>query len=304
MYRKHQLPIKRKIKSWADLYVLERMHKCRSYAPVDKNVYDMELAAESYKHTKYMSKQWHQFTYDSIVHSCFRIKYKDNRGKQVKKVIYEKNRQIYDRNIKEPKVILLQTGLLDAALEVDEGRNLCIISPTYHNSICSGFFYGHVNPETELCKESNLYNIASCAAFYKKWENNRLRKKQRKGKYIHSLFYMHKVLFERDDILKRYDVIMCWPPKCSANHRNAITHNEIEELIEDRLSYAFSAAEERGVSTVVLNDWGCDDFLLNNPYTVARAAKKAMQDKQIERVVFAIRNKEHYRIFRYVFDNK
>lgn len=150
------------------------------------------------------------------------------------------------------------------------------------------FIDGSIAQEECLCHASNLYNVlVQFTDGYYKWNNENKNHALYKDR---ALYTPEIIFFSKDGEQTKCDVITCAAPNKSAAQKYCnISDEENADVLESRIQFLLSVAQEHEVKTLILGAYGCGVFG-QAPKEVAVTFKKALQSApwSFERVIFAI----------------
>lgn len=150
------------------------------------------------------------------------------------------------------------------------------------------FIEGSIAQEECLCHASCLYNVlVQFTDSYYKWNNEN----KNRALYMDRALYTPDIVFESGDGKQMMcDVITCAAPNKSAAQKYCnVSDKENADVLESRIRFLLSVAQEHESKTLVLGAYGCGVFG-QNPYEVATTFKNVLQNELwgFERVIFAI----------------
>lgn len=166
------------------------------------------------------------------------------------------------------------------------------------------FIDGSKAQEECLCHESFLYNVLNrFAIVYYAWND----KNKNKALYLNRALYSPNVIFERDDELKKCNVITCAAPNKSAAQKYCnVSSKENSAILRDRIRFVLDIAKKSGVKTLILGAFGCGVFG-QNPKEVVSIFKEYLlgEYKIFNKVIFAVPNGQdgNYSSFKETFNS-
>ena len=207
-----------------------------------------------------------------------------------------KNTVVYDNSFK-PKGIaegdlgldgvtctVLQEDTVSAIFEKTEGKIAALNFASYKEP-GGGFLNGSRAQEECLCHESTLYNVLSQKMDYYEWNRANLNHALYKPRAL----YSPDIIFEKNGIVKKCDVITCAAPNYSAASK-FVTLEENNRVLEGRIKFILEIAKDQKVDTLILGAFGCGVFQ-QKPEVVARLfdkhIKSTFYNEKIN-VIFAI----------------
>lgn len=182
------------------------------------------------------------------------------------------------------QIVVADTDSVTAAIRYQSGRTAILNFASYKNP-GGRFLDGSMAQEEALCHESILYNVLK--RFEKSYyEKNREQKNR--ALYLNRALYSENVLFLNDEGEYRFDVITCASPNYGAAKKYCnVTREENREVLESRIRFVLSLAEEKGIDTLILGAYGCGVFG-QDPAEVSRIFHENVAKTRIRRVIFAI----------------
>lgn len=186
-------------------------------------------------------------------------------------------------------------------MEYDSKRIAVLNFSSYFNP-GGGFLKGAITQEESLCHISGLYNVLSSLDIYKE------RKEQDRKippEYGDEIIYSPGVPFvqgyDTSNKPMLVDVVTCSAPNCN---RVPIAHSDsYRKAIDRRALGIYIEPYLQGCDVLILGAWGCGVFK-NDPALIASVFKE-LNDKfgcLYSKVVYAIPNKQVYKIFENVFE--
>lgn len=137
-----------------------------------------------------------------------------------------------------------------------------------------------------LCHSSTLYNILSYfRSTYYDWNKRNLNK----GLYMNRALYSPDVIFERDHLIKKIDVVTCAAP----NKRVAMDYCKVSEsdnftTLYSRIKFILDIAQIQSAQILILGAFGCGVFK-QSPDEVAYIFKTLLLKYNcFSKVIFAI----------------
>lgn len=180
----------------------------------------------------------------------------------------------------DTELIVLNVDSTEAVLQ-NPGAALLNFASYRHAG--GGFITGAWAQEEAICHDSTLYNVLR--RFERFYTEN--EKTLNRSLYTDRAIFTSGVIFERSGKSAECAVITCAAPNLSAARSRGVTQDENEKVLEKRVDFVISIAEEQGCEAVVLGAWGCGVFG-QDPKVVARLFKERLKSSAIKRAVFAI----------------
>lgn len=219
-----------------------------------------------------------------------------------------KNTTIYTKEVKvdvlsktESEITLTDLDSVSAIFEyAKENKKMAILNFASYKNAGGGFIRGSKAQEECLCYESFLYNVLRAfeTKFYVK-----NRKDLNRSLYENKALYSSDIHFYRDELETCCDVITCAAPNFLAAHRQGVTRNENNKVLQSRIQYILDVASINHVNTLILGAFGCGVFG-QNPQDVANITRILIKNYDFQNVVFAILDakSENYKAFEKVFN--
>lgn len=185
---------------------------------------------------------------------------------------------------------------VSALFERDWPGKICILNYASYRNPGGGFLKGMQTQEESLCHESNLYLVL--LAFknsYYAWN----RENMNHSLYLNRALYSPDIVFERDGVQKKADVLTCAAPNWdAASIYNNVTEEENRQAVFDRLAFISSILTDNDVNTFIAGAWGCGVFG-QDPKMMANAMVDSILAPT---VVWAIPPGYNYDMFMSVFE--
>lgn len=217
--------------------------------------------------------------------------------------------EVYDSTIKapispmvdtKPVIEIVQKDSVSAIFDHLEGRTAVLNFASYKNP--GGMFIeGSSAQEESLCHESDLYNVLSnFDATYYEWNRNH----KNRALYTDRALYLPDILFERNGVWLKCDVITCAAPNYKAASRYMdVSKEDNTRALRSRIHFVKAIAEENKVSTLILGAYGCGVFG-QDTNEVAAMFKEAFTTTPIRRVIFAIPDQKNLIAFERIWKNR
>lgn len=158
-----------------------------------------------------------------------------------------------------------------------------------------------ITQEEELCYHSYLYNVLE--QFDKKFYlPHRLEKnKFNKGLYQNEALFTPDVIFTKNDINFKADVLTCAAPNyVTASRDYKVTPEENSLALESRIKFIWQIMEMENVQIAILGAFGCGIFG-QNAIEVATIMNKTFKLSSIPTIVYAVpkeKNEYNYQAFK------
>lgn len=248
----------------------------------------------------------------------------EERSEKAKEHITDMNERLKDEIIHSVKTTcihdtaLLHTNINAAKMEISvydadsvnaifrfQKRKTAVLNFASFKEPGGKFIEGSIAQEECLCHASCLYNVLAQFTDYYKWNNEN----KNRALYTDRALYTPDIVFESEDGKRTMcDVITCAAPNKSAAQKYCnVSDKENAFVLESRIRFILSVAEEHEVKTLILGAFGCGVFG-QNPQEVAMIFKKALLSEPwgFEQVVFAIPDGKNQNLaaFRHTFMGK
>lgn len=164
--------------------------------------------------------------------------------------------------------------------------NVAILNFADYKNPGGGFIRGSIAQEECLCHESFLYNVLK--KFPEYYEHN--IKNMNKSLYTNRALYSKDVIFERDKMFCKCDVITCAAPNYkSAFDMYNISNEENTKFLRRRIKFVLDIAEHNKVDTLILGAYGAGVFG-QSVEEVAHIFKEYLNENRycFRKIIFAI----------------
>ena len=209
--------------------------------------------------------------------------------------IYEKSPtdNVHSSGLRE--IIVRDTDTVSALFDVVD-KKVAILNFASFKNPGGGYLRGSRAQEEALCMESVLYNVISTQTEF--YEYN--KKHTNKSMYLDRALYSEDVLFIKDNVEKKADVLTCACPNKAAS---PVSKYKNTFYLKNRIDFVLSIFAAHPVDVIILGAFGCGVFG-QNPKEVATLFKegidKIFDNKQIE-IIFAIPPGPNYDNFLKIF---
>ena len=206
-------------------------------------------------------------------------------------------------------IIVSNTDAVSAVYDFnDYTKYECVLNFASFLNPGGKFIEGSSAQEESLCMESTLYNVLTRFDEYYKARIGR----SNNCLYENEAIYTPDIIFDRDGINIKCDVLTCAAVNKSASKRFHGTSDEvIDSMMASRLEFVLLVAASMGVKTLILGAFGCGVFG-NDPKDVAKQFYYLLRDvdgprydRLFDTVVFAIPTMKEgdktFEIFRDIF---
>lgn len=185
------------------------------------------------------------------------------------------------------KITVSDTDSVSAVFRFAEG-NTAVLNFASYKAPGGMFLEGSRAQEECLCHASNLFNVLrEFKESYYSWNNAH----KNRALYMDRALYSPDIIFFSEDGEERdCNVITCAAPNKSAAQKYCNVSDKVNaDVLESRIRFILSIAEEHGVWTLILGAFGCGVFGQDSK-EVAMTFKKVLQSRpwSFERVIFAI----------------
>ena len=190
-----------------------------------------------------------------------------------------------------PQVSVVATDVVSAILENGRGRaEYCDLAVLDFASIVNpggGYIRGTMAQEEALCTESFLYNVLEG---FGDWYAENRRRNLNCELYRNRALAVPAVRFGRDRIHAYADVIVAAAPNARRARADYKVSDEVlEETMRERIAFALSVIDARGLKKAVLGAYGCGVFGWDASVVAEMfRAELASGTHVLEEVVFAI----------------
>lgn len=161
-----------------------------------------------------------------------------------------------------PQVSVVATDAVSAILENGRGRaeycDLAVLDFASFVNPGGGYIRGTMAQEEALCTESFLYNVLEG---FGDWYTENRRRNLNCELYRNRALAVPAVRFGRDRIHAYADVIVAAAPNARRARADYKVSDELlEEAMRDRIAFALSVIDARGLKKAVLGAYGCGVF--------------------------------------------
>ena len=225
-------------------------------------------AIKAKKHTAEMNEK-----YADEIKTCV-----DSTKRYTPKSVFKKT----DGN--KPEFIFENTDSVSAVLNSSDGKTAVLNFASYKNP--GGMFYdGSCAQEESLCHESFLYNVL---VKFKDTYYSEHKKTLNRALYTNEALYSPDVIFEREENVKKADVITCAAPnKKAAQEYQKVTDEENRKVLIDRIKFIKNIAEDNNVETLILGAFGGGVFRQDGK-EVAEIMADVFGKTSVKKVIFAV----------------
>lgn len=190
-----------------------------------------------------------------------------------------------------PQVSVVATDVVSAILENGRGRaeycDLAVLDFASFVNPGGGYIRGTMAQEEALCTESFLYNVLEG---FGDWYAENRRRNLNCELYRNRALAVPAVRFGRDRIHAYADVIVAAAPNARRARADYKVSDEVlEETMRERIAFALSVIDARGLKKAVLGAYGCGVFGWDASVVAEMfRAELASGAHGLEEVVFAI----------------
>ena len=190
-----------------------------------------------------------------------------------------------------PQVSVVATDVVSAILENGRGRaeycDLAVLDFASFVNPGGGYIRGTMAQEEALCTESFLYNVLEG---FGDWYAENRRRNLNCELYRNRALAVPAVRFGRDRIHAYADVIVAAAPNARRARADYKASDEVlEETMRERIAFALSVIDARGLKKAVLGAYGCGVFGWDASVVAEMfRAELASGAHGLEEVVFAI----------------
>ena len=218
-------------------------------------------------HTKEMEEKYHNEIQNSIRYTK---EYKDGCATTV-----TSNLQSPFSNTKT-KIRIVDTDSVTALFSSDYNDDIAMLNFASYKNPGGRFIDGSRAQEEAICHESTLYNVLKeCEEKF--YEPNRDRLNN--ALYHSNLLYVPDVIFERNDVIKRCDVITCAAPNRGVALRyKRVSDEEYFTELSNRIDTVLYSAYDNDIRCLILGAFGCGVFK-NDPHDVAKTFRHFIDTK-------------------------
>ena len=161
-----------------------------------------------------------------------------------------------------PRVSVVATDVVSAILENGRGRaeycDLAVLDFASFVNPGGGYIRGTMAQEEALCTESFLYNVLEG---FGDWYAENRRRNLSCELYRNRALAVPAVRFGRDRIHAYADVIVAAAPNARRARADYKVSDEVlEETMRERIAFALSVIDARGLKKAVLGAYGCGVF--------------------------------------------
>lgn len=190
-----------------------------------------------------------------------------------------------------PQVSVVATDVVSAILENGRGRaeycDLAVLDFASFVNPGGGYIRGTMAQEEALCTESFLYNVLEG---FGDWYAENRRRNLNCELYRNRALAVPAVRFGRDRIHAYADVIVAAAPNARRARADYKVSDEVlEETMRERIAFALSVIDARGLKKAVLGAYGCGVFGWDASVVAEMfRAELASGTHGLEEVIFAI----------------
>ncbi|MDM8299915.1 TIGR02452 family protein [Collinsella tanakaei] len=190
-----------------------------------------------------------------------------------------------------PQVSVVATDVVSAILENGRGRaeycDLAVLDFASFVNPGGGYIRGTMAQEEALCTESFLYNVLEG---FGDWYAENRRRNLNCELYRNRALAVPAVRFGRNRIHAYADVIVAAAPNARRARADYKVSDEVlEETMRERIAFALSVIDARGLKKAVLGAYGCGVFGWDASVVAEMfRAELASGTHGLEEVVFAI----------------
>ena len=200
---------------------------------------------------------------------------------------------------------VIDNDSVSAIFDTNSG-NVCVMNFSSYKNPGGQFLNGSSAQEESLCHESNLFNVLESSQIREKFYNiNKTNIK--KCLYTDAILWTPNIIFIRNGIEKRCNVVTCAAPNATAAQKYyKVPYSEIKSIMEQRIALVLLCAVICGVDVLIAGAYGCGVFG-NMPKDVASTFKTLIDttfNGCFKEVIYAVPSwsKENYEAFATVFD--
>lgn len=258
------------------------------------NIYNENLYNKAQTHHKLMCAKYSKESAQSIIDS------KVYRGENFELFEYDN----VDGTL--PDVIFVKNGTVDALMLYPNDK-WCVLNFASFRHPGGGYLKGAKAQEEMLCHESNLYNIIGDKKFANEYKVN--QGIQNNGIYTDFAIYSPNVVFHRDNIEVKADVITCAAPNWkeikktidqvdfSQQTKKFNTMSTLNaNTLRNRAEFVFNVAIENNCDNLILGAWGCGVFQ-QDAKDLAKIFKDFLKLYTFKKVIIAIPDDKNFNRF-------
>lgn len=181
--------------------------------------------------------------------------------------------------------IKVVNSIIDDVIIKNNGDGVAILSDGSYSRPADGSAYA----EDIMCATSTLANVLQ--EFKDFYLHNCIN--YAGGLYHDRALYTPDILFDFDGYKKQVSVITCSAPKFLATKGSYVTVSENKRVLSERISFALKVAEDNGVKTLIVNEWGSGFGIKVG--MVAETFKKILANhRSFSQVIFVSRDYSSY----------
>lgn len=215
-------------------------------------------------------------------------------------IVYtESVRNLVKRTHVVPKNEVSEMDSVSAILKNSDSGKIAVLNFASYKNPGGMFLEGSIAQEECLCHESFLYNILK--EFPEYYEYNIQHKN--KALYTNRCLYSKDIVFERDNVSCKCDVITCAAPNfTTASKYCNVTEKENSKALRDRIKFVLDIAEDNKVDTLILGAYGAGVFG-QSAEEVATLFKNIIESENygFSKIVYAIISGPNVNPFRKIF---
>lgn len=133
----------------------------------------------------------------------------------------------------------------------------CVLNFASYKHPGGMYIQGSRAQEECLCHESTLYNVLKEQVDYYEYNNSNLNR----ALYFNRALYSPNIIFERDGIAKKADVLTCAAPNYSAASKYCkVDRKTNSRALRGRIHFIMSHLSDKDLDTIILGAFGCGVF--------------------------------------------
>lgn len=188
------------------------------------------------------------------------------------------------RDWNEPKISFLNTDTVSAIFKCEEGKKIAALNFASYKNPGGKFLEGSSAQEESLCHESFLYNVLRNFPGYYAWNDEH----KKRALYENRAIYSPGIVFERNGVLRKADIITCAAPNWGAASKyNMASQSQNTMALADRIAFVRDIVEENKPDVLILGAYGCGVFG-QDPEEVAFMFDHAFRHSTIPAIVYAV----------------
>ncbi len=207
------------------------------------------------------------------------------------------DRDIFEEECRdtELEIILESIDIVSALFKYNMSGKVCVLNFASYTEPGGKFLDGSMAQEESLCHRSILYNVLyKCNDSY--YEEN--KKSKNRGLYTNKALFTPEVLFFSNNNEFYSDVcasvITCAAPNMNVGKKYCnVSDSENSIYLRSRIKFILQIADHKGIDTLILGAFGCGVFK-QDAKEVARLFKEELNKVKINKVIFAIPDKNSY----------